>query len=182
MKKKFFKRLAVATTAIALIGLATTVGTMAKYMSSSTGTATVDVAKWEIVMKSGTEVLTEGKTLQFDTNTIVPGTTCELEITVENLGEVSADVTVTLPDVDEWLIDGVAGTLPEGMTIQMKSGDEGAKRISYEEGSNSTTFAIVLEWTFDNEENNRVDNQWQDKTISGNFTVTAIQVRPEAVT
>ncbi len=141
--KKLFKRIAGATLLLTLVSCCFLGSTFAKYSSSKDGSATTNVALWQvdgISANSTTDVsfdLTAGEKLSPNhndgTNTVATGT-----YKVENKSDVKAKISVSTPAITYYS--------DEGTTVY-------AQDKAYKTGSNLTNtelgsvFSVVYKWS-----------------------------------
>ena len=169
--------------AVAILLLLISVGftTYAIYKSETTASGTVKLSGWSVVV--GTADITESPattTLTFDlsdcgtgsvrngkNNTFAPGDTCEIEVPVDLTG---SEVDVLL---EASLGTTTPSTLPTGLTIGLKSGDD-EKVIAYA-ASMQTTVTIEVEWSTNTTTQNSSDVAARGTTVTIPLTLTASQ-------
>lgn len=180
-------------------------GTYARYTSSVTGTTTVDVAKWSILFKNGTEEFTDSKTLTFTEvpnknvvdNFIAPASQLYADFTIDpNGSQVAVDYTFAFGEIQ--MPAEYSGEKPDIKVAKVvKLGSNGqptTEEISVSDGSFNGTinlkeqtaaltsnealgFRVYIEWT-NTEDKNATDTgigKLAPQDITLKVTLTAQQ-------
>lgn len=206
MKKNHAARLGALALALTLVSTCLMGGTLAKYTTTVTGTATATVAKWSFKANEQTATINEiklGDTLSYNEkdinkNVIAPGTEGSFDIKLDGTGsEVGIDYAIEIAK-------GTAmgdSKLPSNLVFStnMISGDNKGKpltalstesnsplkgTINYNDGSKKKTITIYWKWPYDTD-TGTTNNDTNDTTDSGignitlDITVTGTQVVPE---
>ena len=185
MKKNRIFILGIVTMFVAILSLTLVSGTLARYTSSGTGLASVNVAKWSVVVEDKDVAKNDDFTLslfdtiyEYDTTSadddvkdglIAPGTQGAFNYTLTNDSEVTAKYSVVYTiDEDEvpleWSTDGVVWT---DTLANVTAGDE--TKLAKEGGE--ATIYIYWRWAF--EGNNAADT---NLGINGAEPTVTIQV------
>lgn len=156
--------------------------TYAIYRSNATATGTLTAANWSVTV-DGNDITTTDGTLTFDiddinwtthlgkNDKIAPGDTGTIEFTVDASGsEVDVIVESSI----------TAGSLPEGFTAEVTSGDNGKVEIPYATGAGSMQATITIAVTWAGDINDDATKDADDKSFRGEslsipVTITARQ-------
>ena len=149
-------------------------GTYARYTSSITGNAKVDVAKWAVAFKNGDTPLQNNFDLTFEveendyvvSNKIAPDTTATAQIKIDLTGtEVAVDYTAT---VDKTSLATVFGASANDVTVTTSAEINGktitdgyiplngSSNSAFTENNGVAIITITLTWT-NNDEHNASD-------------------------
>lgn len=187
-KKSYAARLGAVTLALTLITTCLLGGTMAKYVTEVTGTATATVAAWSFKANNNdtmfstidlgdTEHRTNYEKTDIKAGVIAPGTEGSFDIVIDGSGsEVGVDYAMKIAEAD-----GI--TLPDDLTFKVGSdsytlGQEIKGTIDYSATENAMkkTLTVTWEWPFDtNDDKNTNDNEFKGKSWTLDITVTGEQ-------
>lgn len=201
MKKRIVRRLGVVALALTLVSMTMMGGTLARYVTEVTGTATATVAAWSF--KANGEVATMNAIDLGDTThrtgyekttveeaVIAPGTSGSFDIVLDGTGsEVGIDYTVKIAEATT---DAVK--IPSDLTFTVKNGESSTSytlgtditgKIDYNatDKSMKKTITVSWKWEFGNEDTVKMnDNAFASKTW--NLAITAIgkQIAPVETT
>ena len=190
-RKSHVVRLGVLALALTLVTTSLLGGTMARYVTEVTGTATATVAAWSFKANEQTATMSniDLASTAYDATTIAdgkiaPGTSGSFKIALDGSGsgvgieyaiKIAAAGGTTLPDDLTFKVDNIAYTL----------GDEIEGNIDYNASASSMKKDVTLqwEWPFDeNDDKDTNDNTFSGKTWTLDITVTGKQVAPTAPT
>lgn len=185
MKKNRIFILGIVTMFVAILSLTLVSGTLARYTSSGTGVASVNVANWSVVVEDKDVAKNDDFTLslfdtiyEYDTTSadvdvkdglIAPGTQGAFDYTLTNDSEVTAKYSVVYTINEdgvplEWSTDGVVWT---DTLANVTAGDE--TKLAKEGGE--ATIYIYWRWAFDGD--NDIDT---NLGINGAEPTVTIQV------
>lgn len=201
-RKSHVVRLGVLALALTLVTTSLLGGTMARYVTEVTGTATATVAAWSFTANSSDTIWTAidlGSTTNRDSYTaatikegvIAPGTSGSFKIALDGSGsevgikyaiKIAAADGTALPDDLTFKVDNTAYTL----------GNEIEGNIDYNTSASSMKKDVTLQWEWPFEKSggdatavaakNTADTNLADKDWTLNITVTGKQVSPTAPT
>lgn len=191
-KKSYAIRLGVLALALTLITTCLMGGTMARYVTEVSGSATATVAKWEFSAKSDNNALSTAIDLGSTTHrnsygaddikdgVIAPGTSGSFNIELDAAGSevgVEYDVVIkakdgtTLPSDLAFKVDNTAYTLGNKLT--------GA--IDVNAANQKKTVAVSWEWPFGTDDTTASnDNDYAGKTWYLDISITGRQAQPTA--
>lgn len=201
-RKSHVARLGVLALVLTLVTTSLLGGTMARYVTEVTGTATATVAAWSFKANEQGEKMTAidlGATANRDSYTgatvkegvIAPGTTGSFKIALDGSGsEVGIDYVVKIAKASS-----MSGDLPTDLTFKIKEGNgsdaaytlgndiEGTINYSSTTDAMKKELTVTWEWPFD-ETNDKTtnDNAYAGKTWTLDITVTGKQVTPATPT
>ncbi len=181
--------------AVAILLLLISVGftTYAIYKSQTEASGTVKLSGWhvevqenDITSSPATTTLTfdlssctvpSGYTNHGEAGTFAPGDACDIVIPVDLTGSQvdSVDVLATLGTVTIDNGGTPSSTLPTGLTVALKSGDEVAKNVPYAASDMGTTITVEVRWTTNNTTQNASDVAAAGSDITIPVTLTATQ-------
>lgn len=187
-KRSYVSCLGALAVAMTLVTTSLTGGTMAKYATEVTGSATATVAAWSFKANGKEAAMTDidlGSTVNsasYDEGTIkegviAPGTEGSFEIVVDGTGsEVGIDYSIKIskdgineiPNGFIFYVDGDPYTLgsdPIGKTIAYNGTADAMKK----------TITVTWEWPNGNNTASNNDNVYQDKDLTLKITVTGTQ-------
>lgn len=191
-------RLGVLALTLTMVSTCLMGGTMARYVTEVTGTASASVAAWKFNVndttseKSTFSDIALGSTANrasYDAKgiadkVIAPGTTGSFEIIIDGTGsEVGVDYTVkiaaasgtTLPADLTFKVDGTAYILGNDVN--------GTIDYSVAENAMKKTLTVTWDWAFgESDDKDTNDNGYADTDWTLDITVTGKQVTPEATT
>ena len=193
-KRSYVSCLGALAVAMTLVTTSLTGGTMAKYATEVTGSATATVAAWSF-KANGQEATMTGIDLGSTANrasynegtikegVIAPGTKGSFEIVVDGTGsEVGIDCSIIiskdgangLPDGFIFKVDGTSYTLGESIT----------KKIDYDGAADAMKKPITVTWEWPNGNATASDNDnaYNDKDLTLKITVTGTQQTPTSTT
>lgn len=156
----------------------------AKYTSSFNGTATAQVAKWNVTANTAELTFSKQFTHVVTPNKLAPGTNGQFSASLDVTGtEVDVAYTITIDKIEN---------KPTNLIIEDADGNELAEgdTITGTLAVGSTTVDEVITWdwpyetgTSDDEiaANDAIDTQdgVAAKTMTITYTITAVQVKPE---
>lgn len=195
-KKSYAVRLGVLALALTLITTCLMGGTMARYVTEVSGSATATVAKWEFSAKSDNNALSTEIDLGSTTHrnsygaddikdgVIAPGTSGSFNIELDAAGsEVGVAYSVVIKEKD-------GTTLPSDLTFkldtaayQLGTAYEGTFKANASTGDRKKTIAVSWDWPFDADDttaSNDNDNGYQGKTWKLGISITGRQAQPTA--
>ena len=187
-KRSYVSCLGALAVAMTLVTTSLTGGTMAKYATEVTGSATATVAAWSFKANGDDTTMTRidlGSTANrasYDKDTIkegviAPGTEGSFEIVVDGTGsEVGIDYILVISD---------SSSLPSNLKFTVGNdeytlGSEMKGEIPYSDSMNKTV-TVKWEWPIDTPQDKN-DNDYKGSTITLNITVTGTQQPPTAPT
>lgn len=209
MKTNHAARLGALALALTLVSTCLMGGTLAKYVTEVTGTATAMVAKWSFDAKNGEKsISTENYEVNL-TNTkyqetdildgvIAPGTEGSFKIVVDATGsDVGVDYTINIEKASSMVKD-----LPKHLVFSTKpinasntgqsladlgTGDPLSGTINYNDAKKDKEVTVYWKWPYEigEDDQKKATNNAQDTTdstigeITLNITVTGTQVKPE---
>ena len=169
-KKNTNKKLVAAVVALSLVMVCMIGGTLAKYVSSTTGSSTATVAKWSIEVNDKEIAVSPAETVDFDLfdtineadttsaeehvtdGKIAPGTGGSFQLVVENLSEVDAKYTIALAETNandvpvEYSLDKTT------WTGDMTAINTAQKDVAVERETGSKTVVVYWRWAFEGDD------------------------------
>lgn len=169
-KKNTNKKLVAAVVALSLVMVCMIGGTLAKYVSSTTGSSTATVAKWSIEVNDKEIAVSPAATVDFDLfdtineadttsaeehvtdGKIAPGTGGSFQLVVENLSEVDAKYTITLAETNandvpvEYSLDKTT------WTGDMTAINTAQQDVAVERETGSNTVVVYWRWAFEGDD------------------------------
>lgn len=193
-KRSYVSCLGALAVAMTLVTTSLTGGTMAKYATEVTGSATATVAAWSFKANGDDTTMTRidlGSTANrasYDKDTIkegviAPGTEGSFEIVVDGTGsEVGIDCSIIISN------DGENG-IPDGFIFNVDDNPYTLdkpieKTIAYNGTAEAMkkTIIVTWEWPNGNDTASNNDNVYQDKDLTLKITVTGTQHTPTPTT
>lgn len=193
-KRSYVSCLGALAVAMTLVTTSLTGGTMAKYATEVTGSATATVAAWSFKANGqeaammGIDLGSTANRASYDEDTIkegviAPGTEGSFEIVVDGTGsEVGIDCSIIIskdgangiPDGFIFKVDGTSYTLGKSIT----------KKIDYDGATDAMkkTITVTWEWPNGNATASDNDNAYEDKDLTLKITVTGTQQTPTSTT
>ena len=200
MKTGFYKAVCLMLV-VMVISTCVVAGTLAKYFSTGSANATLTVATWRFRVNEETQTfpgIVELSSLSWTVesigsampteNTIAPGTWGYASITVQNIGDVDAYVTVSIAGLptesNNKLIFAVKKNEPKEVDIVNSSieslYDKQLVVRSGKSGTNTITFYLAYKWEFGTTDDAEEDNALAGEVFEfGALTITATQVEPK---
>lgn len=192
-RKSHVARLGVLALVLTLVTTSLLGGTMARYVTEVTGTATATVAAWSFKANTQGEKMTAidlGATANRDSYTgatvkegvIAPGTKGSFKIALDGSGsEVGIDYVVKIAAASDT-------TLPTDLTFKVDNaaytlGSDTTGTIAYSDTADAMKkeLTVTWEWPFDGDNDKTTnDNTYADKDWTLDITVTGKQVTPTA--
>lgn len=189
-KRSYVSCLGALAVAMTLVTTSLTGGTMAKYATEVTGSATATVAAWSFKANGQEATMTGidlGSTANRDSynegtikeGVIAPGTKGSFEIVVDGTGsEVGIDYSLVIKKSD-------SSSLPSNLKFTVGNdeytlGHEMTGTIPYSASMNKTV-TVKWEWPIDTPQD-KSDNDYKGSTFTLNITVTGTQQTPTAPT
>lgn len=187
-KRSYVSCLGALAVAMTLVTTSLTGGTMAKYATEVTGSATATVAAWSFKANGEDTTMTRidlGSTANrasYDKDTIkegviAPGTEGSFEIVVDGTGsEVGIDYILVISD---------SSSLPSNLKFTVGNdeytlGSEMKGEIPYSASMNKTV-SVKWKWPIDTPQDKN-DNDYKGSTFTLNITVTGTQQTPTPTT
>lgn len=189
-KRSYVSCLGALAVAMTLVTTSLTGGTMAKYATEVTGSATATVAAWsfkangEDAAMTGIDLGNTANRASYNEKTIkegviAPGTKGSFKIVVDGTGsEVGIDCSIIISN------DGANG-IPDGFIFNVDGdpytlGNPIEKTIAYDETAEAMkkTITVTWEWPNGNDTASNNDNAYEDKDLTLKITVTGTQQTP----
>lgn len=194
-KRSYVSCLGALAVAMTLVTTSLTGGTMAKYATEVTGSATATVAAWsfkangEDTTMMGIDLGNTANRVSYNEKTIkegviAPGTEGSFEIVVDGTGsEVGIKCSIKISN------DDGANGIPDGFIFNVDGkpytlGTPIEETIAYDETAEAMkkTITVTWEWPNGNDTASNNDNVYQDKDLKLKITVTGTQQTPTPTT
>lgn len=199
MKKNHAARLGALALALTLVSTCLMGGTLAKYTTTVTGTATATVAKWSFKANGETATIADidlGNTLKYNANNIIskviaPGTEGSFDIIVDATGsEVGIDYTIRFSDVKNkptnllFYKDSEHKDPINDLFIPGNTGFDGI--IDANATDKTVTKTVYWAWSYNSTDNDVADTAYgkddsvDKRKMTFRITVTGTQVDPKS--
>lgn len=194
-KRSYVSCLGALAVAMTLVTTSLTGGTMAKYATEVTGSATATVAAWSFkangddTTMTGIDLGNTANRASYNEKTIkegviAPGTEGSFEIVVDGTGsEVGIKCSIKISN------DDGANGIPDGFIFNVDGkpytlGTPIEEIIAYDETAKAMkkTITVTWEWPNGNDTASNNDNVYQDKDLKLKITVTGTQQTPTPTT